>query len=177
MIPNKLRIVRPRIPSLQIALLIFLTVFSGCSQSKGKAGAQFEQARSLVFQGRYTDASDGFSAFLATYPNHELAVRAKFLRGKCELGKGDLQAADKWFRQTIAEHPETEEANKAKFKLAFIAILEDRREEAISMLTEIKRVANGPYTPEAEAWLTQLDAEAQVKQNAEVDLPFEAKSK
>ncbi|MEZ6138531.1 MAG: tetratricopeptide repeat protein [Pirellulaceae bacterium] len=127
----------------------------------GKVGLEFEAARSLVINGKFAEATQRLTQFIKDHPEHHLAPRATFLLGKSALGSGDLEAAETWFSKTTERFPDSEEAHKAKFKLALVSLLRQNEDDARARFEALAADADGPYTPEATAlarFLAQREA-------------------
>ena len=154
------------IPARNVHLLVLLAASTlvGCvaqapapaPAKKGKAATQFNDARQLVHHGKFEQATTALDAFLKSNPKHKLASRAVFLRAKCKMGLSDTEAAQLGFQDVIKQFPASEEARKAEFKLAMIEFLGGNEEEAHRQFSAIEQAANGPYTPEAAAWVKYL---------------------
>jgi len=136
--------------------VLFLWNING-DAAKTDSNRQFENARQLVFSGQFDAAARGFENFLTENPGHKFSSRAMFMLGKSKFGSGDETAALKSFEKTIAQYLTSLEAAKAKYKIAMIEWLRGNRRAAREQMQKIVNDANGPYTPEATAWLRYLD--------------------
>lgn len=141
-------------------LLATLVGLGGCGEApQGKPGQQFEQAREAVIRGEFVSAARQLESFVEQHHDHPLAGRATFLLAKSYLGQGELALSQRWFERTRDRFPQTEEAHKAKFKLAMIELLRDEPRRAFEQFRQLAQAADGPYTPEAAAWSRFLEAE------------------
>jgi TolA-binding protein len=131
---------------------------SGCKNpSRGAVAAQFDAARALLLRGRFEMARKALTDFVEEHSSHHLAGRATFLLAKSYTGLEDFDNAQLWFSRTIERFPKSEEAHKARFKLAMVDLLCDDTDSAKQKLARLLEAANGPYVPEARAFLTYLE--------------------
>lgn len=140
-----------------ILLIVVLSTHGYADAAEQDANRKYESARQLVFRGQFKQAATGFEQFLVQHPGHPFSSRATFMLGKSKLGGGDETAALKWFERTIKDYPSSLEARKAKFKIAMIDFLNRREDAARKRFQQIVDDADGPYTPEAAAWLRHWD--------------------
>lgn len=152
-----MRLTQRGLPIRWVLLLCLLLVLGCGVKQKGPTGQAFELGRQDVLSGEFESGIQRLERFLDEHHGHDLAVRANFLIAKAHLGLGDYAAAKQWFNHVIEQHPATEEAHKAKFKLAMLSVLQGDREDARQRLESLRMEA-GPYAPEVVAWLEYLEA-------------------
>lgn len=153
--------------SLKLVLsIVAVLALAGCqAKERGNVAAQFDVGRDALMHGDFATAAPELSRFIEEHADHHLAGRATFLLAKCKLGQGELGEAAQWFQRTVERFPKSEEAHKAKYKLAVIDLLQGDAESAIEKLQRIVDQPDGPYVPEATAYLAFL------KQAAAHDAP------
>jgi TolA-binding protein len=139
------------------AALCGLWLLSGCGGGAGPSPGKFHEGRTALMQGKFQTAIDLLTEHLLRHPAGDLAGRASFLIGKAHLGLGDWNAAETWFQNTIDKYPQTEEAHKARFKIALAKMLQGETADAQRRFAELAEQREGPYTPEAVALARFLD--------------------
>lgn len=151
---------------VSISLIATLLIgFGGCDTSS-TATTAFHQGRNSLMQSNFKAADDQLAAFLKQYPNHTLASRAIFLRGKAAIGEGDFAAATQFFNQTIKLHPKSEEAHKARYKVAFVKLLTGERTGAMKAFESLRHDSPGTLVPEAVAFAKLLREQQALDQQA-----------
>ena len=140
----------------------------GCgTDDRGKVASEFDVARKLMTSGRFDSAATKLEDFLENHPSHHLAGRATFLLAKSHLGQSHFDESKKWFNRTIQRFPNSEEAHKAKFKLAVIEMLEGNLAEAERQFATLAKQSDGPYVPEAQAYSRFLLAQRRLQNEQE----------
>lgn len=106
--------------------------------------------RRYVVQGRYQEA--------LPLLNHVLYkdLRAPRYLGKAHLALGELHAADEVWTHVVRAQRNKREVHACRYKLALLALVRDRREEAAKRFEELSEQADGAMVPEARAWLRWL---------------------
>lgn len=143
-------------PACIVILLFAAFGVSGCGAKVAAPSGKFHEGRDALMHGRFDEAIAALNEHLKRHPQGELAARATFLIGKCHLGKGDFTASERWFEKTIQQFPATEEAHKAKYKIAIVKLLTGDAVDAESRFESLAQEADGPYTPEAVAMAKYL---------------------
>ena len=147
--------------STSTVLLIFALLLSfvlGCSEEKGDAASKFAAARAKVHRAEFSQAIRELKTFLQDHPGHDLGSRAHFLIAKSEMGRNDFDEAAAWFTKTASQFPSSDEAHKAKFKLAMLSLLRGERQRALEQLRKMTD-SNGSYAPEISAWMLHLESQ------------------
>ena len=143
------------VANLFVSFLI-LIFMAGCESRQASTG--FHEGRALLMRGQLERADRMLAQFQKANPTHQLCSRALFLRGKAQLGLGDFDLATAHFLATIKKYPQSEEAHKAKYKLAVLEMLNGNREQAVRQFQEIADNPDGTLVAEAAAmarWLSK----------------------
>ena len=88
------------------------------TEGKEKEQVLFLFAESLFKLGKMRDAALKYNDFLETKPSEQLVRTAKFRIGDCFRHLGDGETAKVYYEELIKEFPDSEEAVKAKERLA-----------------------------------------------------------
>lgn len=133
---------------------VLVAVFVGltsCQPQRGGADEQFRGARLLVVQGKYQEATAALEKFLEQKPADKNASRAGLFLFKAYLAQGQFADATKWCDWTIRNHPDSPEAHKCRYKLAVLAMIQGRQDDAKKRFAEIAAKPDGPLAAEAGA--------------------------
>lgn len=133
--------------------------------------ADYGLAWSLYRSGKYDQAITSINAFVKQYPNSKLKNGLDYLKGNCYLKKKDHPKAESLFQAVIDQHPGTEHARQAQYKMAISLIEHDQGAAAREILIPMTRVkpANAT-TGDATFLLATLHMDAQ--EYAEAALQF-----
>ena len=142
-------------PHSNLLAAVLLLAVSGCGRSND--AKQFHDARNLLIGGKYDQALPALDAYLETNSEGKFRSRAQFLIAKAQLGRGNLKEAKAAFVRTKNLYPQTLEAHKARYKLALVAMLEGRDQDAILQFERMARAPEGPLAPEAGAMARYLN--------------------
>lgn len=137
-----------------LIITVLLVALTGC----GDEPDLFKNGRQQIIAGNYDSGIQMLESYLLNYSKEAHASRAQFFLGKAYLGIGDLKQAQREFELTITNYPNSLEAQKSRYKIAFIAFLEDDRHAAIERFQEIAEDKRNPLRPEAIrmlGWLKQ----------------------
>ncbi|QDV88218.1 tetratricopeptide repeat protein [Planctomycetes bacterium TBK1r] len=134
---------------LTASLLLIVVYTTGCDGQRSSEA--FHRGRDLVIKGQFDAAESALAAFEKQHPGHVLLSRTRFLRAKAKLGAGDLPQARQLFQQTIDQFPESDEADKARYKLAFIELIDGNNQQAEQQLQDIVKQSRSIYLAEATA--------------------------
>ncbi|QDV47125.1 Outer membrane protein assembly factor BamD [Stieleria neptunia] len=138
------------------ALLMLMAVCTtGCDNQP--SGEAFHRGRELLIKGQFDAAESVLAEFETQHPGHALSSRTRFLRAKAKLGAGDLPQARQLFQQTIDRFPKSDEADKARYKLAFIELLDGNTQQAEQQFQDIVNQSRSIYIAEAHAVRAMLD--------------------
>ncbi|WP_372896975.1 tol-pal system YbgF family protein [Stieleria sp.] len=140
-----------------IAAFLLLVAFctNGCDGQQSSEA--FHRGRDLVIKGQFDAAESELAEFERQHPGHTLSSRARFLRAKAKLGAGDLPQSRQLFQQTIDQFPQSDEADKARYKLAFIELLDGNTQQAEQQFQVIVKQSRSIYLAEATAVRAMLD--------------------
>ncbi|MCX7819014.1 MAG: tetratricopeptide repeat protein [Kiritimatiellae bacterium] len=138
----------PRAPwaaTLAIAALLGLATGAGhCATLE----EQQQFADGLYARGLYELALREYMAILRVAPQYSALDQVLYRVGECYRERGNVAAADLFYRRVIAEHPNSPFRARAELRRAELFLGERRPAEAIQMLREL--VARAP-PPEIEA--------------------------
>ncbi|MEM0967289.1 MAG: hypothetical protein AAGJ81_14175 [Verrucomicrobiota bacterium] len=141
-------------------LFVFSFGATGCDLELTDDHSLFLASRELVMEGRFAEAKKGFVEYLSAQPTGKFASRASFFVAKCDLGLGDLPAARIAFENCRELYPNTNEAEKSSYKLAFIDLLEGNENRALEILRDLAANPRGTLSPEAAALAGFLESKA-----------------
>jgi tol-pal system protein YbgF len=109
--------------------------------------AEYERILAYFKEGNLDGSRDGFSAFLAEYPNSDLAPNARYWLGESHYGKKDYkQAIDSYDRVEI-DYPQSEKVPAAILKKGFAYLALKDKKRASSAFKQV--VTLYPKSPEA----------------------------
>lgn len=122
--------------------------------------AQYQAAFDLLKQGRYAESREGFSAFLAAHPQHELAENSRYWLGEAHYVDRQFEPALAAFEAVARDYPQGRKRADAMLKAGY-CLYELRRDgEARSWLERVVREQAGtPAAREAAARLERMQAE------------------
>ena len=149
---------------------------AGCIKQQPRSGAagSFTAGRQALMRGEFEQAIKYLEAYRRQGKAGALASRATFLMAKSYLGLNDFAAAREWFERTISEYGHSEEAHKARYKLAMISLMQGEMHDARRRFQELVDRPSGTLVPEATAMLQYLDRQAATdavpKGDASVDI-------
>jgi len=124
--------------------------------------AQYQAAFDLLKAGRYSEARQGFEAFLAAHPQHELAANAQYWLGEVAYVERDYEAALAAFGKVLDDYPGARKAPDALLKSGYCHYELKRFDRARAVLNRL--VAEYPGTPaaaDAAQRLARMDASGQ----------------
>ncbi|MDJ0931954.1 tol-pal system protein YbgF [Breoghania sp.] len=90
---------------------------ASASSSDGSARAQYDQAYSMVLNGQYNQAAQGFKQFLASHPDDPLAANAQYWLGESYFGRGKYRDAADAFLKTYTGYPANDKTSDSLLKL------------------------------------------------------------
>ncbi|MDV6032155.1 MAG: tetratricopeptide repeat protein [Phycisphaera sp. RhM] len=140
-----------------IAASLMLIAFCTAGCDGQRSSEAFHRGRDLVIRGQFDAAESELAEFEKQNPGHTLLSRARFLRAKAKLGAGDLPQARQLFQQTIDRFPQSDEAGKARYKLAFIELIDGNTQQAEQQFQDIVKQSRSIYLAEATAMRAMLD--------------------
>jgi tol-pal system protein YbgF len=89
----------------------------GSQRVTADAQALYDSGYTLYHQGRYLDAEEAFTAFLASWSQTDLGDNAQYWIGESRLGRGESASALAAFRETVSRYPESNKAPDALYKV------------------------------------------------------------
>ncbi len=115
----------------------------------------YERVLNKFKAGDLEGARQGFAAFLAEYPNSELAPNARFWLGETYYGKKDFKRAIEAYDHVQLDYPNSEKVPAALLKKGYAYLaLKDRKRASTTLRQVIERY---PRTPEAGKALDKLN--------------------
>ena len=110
------------------------------SEGGGAAAlAQYEQAFSLLKQGKYNSAQLNFETFLEKNPEHALASNAKYWLGETYYVRGDYAQAARIFAEGFQAYPRGAKAPDNLLKLGLTLESLDKKKDACIALMQVKK--------------------------------------
>jgi tol-pal system protein YbgF len=126
----------------------------------GDPVARYQAAFDLLKEGQYGEAREGFRAFLAANPGHELAENARYWLGEAHYVERQFEPALAAFEAVVRDHPEGRKAADAMLKAGYCLYELRRDAEARQWLARVAREQPGtPAAREAAARLERMNAE------------------
>lgn len=105
----------------------------------------YEQAFSHLRDKSYDEAEQGFTAFLAKYPDHSLAPNAKYWLGESYYARNQFERAARVFAEAYQQYPKGPKGPDNLLKLALSLAGMGKKEDACLTLAQIrKEYAAGP---------------------------------
>lgn len=96
------------------------TVTASPVTSSASEQAEYEQALSILREGRYTDASAAFRRLLASYPASEYADNSTYWLGETYYVTRDFSQALATFSRLVSEYPASPKVPDARLKMGYI---------------------------------------------------------
>jgi tol-pal system protein YbgF len=122
--------------------------------------ADYQSAFEFLKQARYAEARQGFAAFLAAHPGHELAENARYWLGEAHYVDRQYEPALAAFEAVVREHPQGRKLGDAMLKAGYCLYELRRDAEARQWLGRVVREQAGtPAAREAEARLARMQSE------------------
>lgn len=90
----------------------------GSGSPAGSPTELYLQAFSDYASGRFTQAIDGFKAFLRHYPNNDYAGNAQYWLGECYFSRQEYGLAVSTFRKTVESYPQGGKTPDALLKMS-----------------------------------------------------------
>ncbi len=84
-----------------------------------EARADYQQAFTLLNNGRYDQSIKAFNTFLMVHPSSEYADNAQFWLGEVYMINGDYEQALREFNKVVQRYPASRKLNQAKLKIAY----------------------------------------------------------
>src|SRR5579884_475252 len=115
----------------------------------------YERVLNKFKAGDLEGARQGFAAFLAEYPNSELAPNARFWLGETYYGKKDFKRAIEAYDHVQLDYPNSEKVPAALLKKGYAYLALKDRKRASTTLRQVIELY--PRTPEAGKALDKLN--------------------
>jgi tol-pal system protein YbgF len=109
--------------------------------------AEYERILAYFKEGNLEGSRDGFSAFLAEYPNSDLAPNARYWLGESHYGKKDYKQAIDSYDRVELDYPQSEKVPAAILKKGFAYLALKDKKRASSAFKQV--VTLYPKSPEA----------------------------
>lgn len=110
---------------------------SGSLPAQDRVAAAYENAFSLLKDGRNEEAQAGFSAFLKENPDHPLVENAQYWLGESYYAKGDFTAAARTFAEGYQRFPKGSKAADNLLKLGLSLGEQGKKADACVALGQI----------------------------------------
>jgi tol-pal system protein YbgF len=104
-----------------------------------EAQAVYDEAYTLLHQGKYEQAEARFEEFLAESPSSELSDNAQYWIGEARYSRGDFKGALAAFRRTVDRYPEANKVPDALYKMGQSLEELHERGQALAIYDEIVR--------------------------------------
>jgi tol-pal system protein YbgF len=109
--------------------------------------AEYERLMGLFRDGNLVGAERGFSAFIADYPNSDLAPNARYWLGESQYGKKDYKEAISSYDRVELDYPRSEKVPAALLKKGYAYLALKDKKRASSAFKQV--VTLYPKSPEA----------------------------
>ena len=109
--------------------------------------AEYERILAYFKEGNLDGSREGFSAFLAEYPNSDLAPNARYWLGESHYGKKDYKQAIDSYDRVELDYPQSEKVPAAILKKGFAYLALKDKKRASSAFKQV--VTLYPKSPEA----------------------------
>ena len=149
-----------RIQAAEAAIQRLSEAAVAAAPANGDPVAEYQAAFEFLKQGRYPEARQGFAAFLAAHPGHELAENARYWIGEAHYVERQYEPALAAFESVIREHPQGRKLGDAMLKTGY-CLYELRRDAEARRWLElvVREQAGTPAAREAEARLARMKSE------------------
>ncbi len=112
---------------------------------QGSPNTLYNKALAEYQKNDFKSATEDFSRFLETYPQHQLADNALYWKGECLYAQKDFQGAINIFKQVIDQYPSGGKIPDALLKTGFAYLSINSKENARSYLKQV--VQKYPFSP------------------------------
>jgi tol-pal system protein YbgF len=109
--------------------------------------AEYERVLAYFKEGNLEGSREGFSAFLAEYPNSDLAPNARYWLGESHYGRKDYKQAIDSYDRVELDYPQSEKVPAAILKKGFAYLALKDKKRASSAFKQV--VTLYPKSPEA----------------------------
>ncbi|HEX8750604.1 MAG TPA: tol-pal system protein YbgF, partial [Nitrospira sp.] len=108
---------------------------------------EYERLLTVFREGNLDESRQGFTAFLAEYPNSDLAPNARYWLGESHYGKKDYKQAIDSYDRVELDYPQSEKVPSAILKKGFAYLALKDKKRASSAFKQV--VTLYPKSPEA----------------------------
>jgi tol-pal system protein YbgF len=108
---------------------------------------EYERLLTIFKEGNLDESRQGFTAFLAEYPNSDLAPNARYWLGESHYGKKDYKLAIDSYDRVELDYPQSEKVPAAILKKGFAYLALKDKKRASSAFKQV--VTLYPKSPEA----------------------------
>ena len=115
------------------------TVDAGTGVANDAGAAVYENAFTMLKNGQYDGAEQGFLQFLSQYPNHTLVSNAKYWLGESYYARGDFDKASRTFAEAYQQAPKGAKAPDNLLKLGMSLGGLGKKEDACIALGQIEK--------------------------------------
>ena len=140
----------PRIAKTQAPLTPKRSATAGSAPAAGLNPAQerkdYDRALEQLKEGRYTEASSAFKAFLEKYPGSSYADNAQYWLGEVYYVTREFQPALSEFGKVVDGYPDSTKIADAKLKIGYIQYELKDWAKARQMLTQVVQAYPGTTT-------------------------------
>lgn len=119
----------------------------------------YESAFSLLKNGQYDGAEQGFTGFLTQYPVHALAGNAKYWLGETYYARAEYEKASRVFAEAYQQYPKSQKAPDNLLKLGMSLSSLGKKDDACIALGQIGKefsTSAGPVLRRAEQEMSRL---------------------
>ncbi len=118
-------------------LCLLLATFGAASAWALSADEQMRFADGIYLRGFYETAVAEYLALLRDYPDSPHVPAALYRTGECYRQMGNQAGAERFYKQLVVQHPESEQVPRAELRRAELAIAEDRFSDAATILNAL----------------------------------------
>jgi TolA-binding protein len=113
----------------------------------------------LVCTGRFAEGIDQLNRYVDAYPRGRNVSRAHLFLAKAHIGLNRTDKAKEIFNTILRDYPDSLEAHKARYKLAFMEYLEGNEAAALKGFESLAAGPDGPLCAEAAFFRDSIRAE------------------
>ena len=123
--------------------------------------SEYERLLSLFKDGNLVGAERGFAAFLASYPNSDLAPNARYWLGEAQYGQKDYKEAISSYDRVELDYPKSEKVPAALLKKGYAYLaLKDKKRASSAFKQVVTLYPKSPEAGKASDKLTQMTKES-----------------
>ena len=131
------------------------------SESVRPDKAEYERLLGMFKDGYLVGAQQGFAAFLADYPNSDLAPNARYWLGEAQYGQKDYREAISSYDRVELDYPKSEKVPAALLKKGYAYLaLKDKKRASSAFKQVVTLYPKSPEAGKASDKLTQMIKES-----------------